>query len=406
MRKKSIFFSRFEKILLMLLGVLFLFSIISLYLSFFHQNSISVPEKGGIYKEGVVGDPSSLILNPVFVYGKRDKTPEADISSLLFAGLMKFDSTEGKLKDNIAVHTLSKDKKTYIFTLKEGVRWHDGVDVTVDDIIFTFEDVIKSDDFSNESLKRAFKEVKIEKISDSEVSFTIAYPYKFFLTNFTIGLLPKHILKDIPVAEMEYSDFSQNPIGNGPFKYVGIEEVRRSIFKLHLTAFNKSSQFSPFLDAVDFYFYPSKETLSLDSKNLSGIRPFSEIYKKNFSFSDHLKEKQFSLPQYSALFFNMKKTIFDGEKGKKIRLALQLATNKDALIKDDNEEKDGIISAVRIDTPLLETDKEDWLYEFDLNKAKGSLKDAGFFLPSAKPKTFVPKNSDKKWITVPTENNV
>lgn len=406
MRKRFVYFSRFEKVLLICLGVLFLSSLIGLFTLFFEEKSVSVPAQGGVYKEGIVGDVANLILNPVFVYGKRDKSPEADISSLIFSGLMKFDSKEGKIKDNLATHSLSADKKTYTFRLHEGLRWHDGASLTIDDVLFTFQDVIKNDDFDNEALKRAFSDVKIEKISDNEIAFTIPYPYKFFLTNFTVGLLPKHILKDIPVSEMEYNDFSQNPVGNGPFKYDGIEEVRRSIFKVRLNAFHKSSQYDPYLEAVEFYFYPSRNALSLDSKNLSGIRPFPEIYKTDFDISDSLQEKSFSLPQYSALFFNMKKDIFADEKGKKLRLALQLATDKESLIQEDKDDENGIVPAVRIDTPLLETNKSDWLYEFDLEKANGSLKDAGYFLPSSKPKTFVPKESDEKLITFPTEENV
>ena len=50
----------------------------------------------------------------------------------VFEGLVKPD-TEGNLIDAVASsHTISEDHKTYTFTLREGVRFHNGADVTVD----------------------------------------------------------------------------------------------------------------------------------------------------------------------------------------------------------------------------------------------------------------------------------
>lgn len=396
MRKKSFRLSRLEKTLLFFLGAIFLWATGGLLYIFYQEHTIETPSSGGVYREGFVGDISLLNLNPVFVFGKRDRGIDADISSLIFSGLMKFDSLEGKMKDHLADHTLSSDKKTYTFRLKEGLKWHDGASLTSDDIMFTFQSVIQHKDFSNESLKQAFKEVKIEQINEREVTFTIPYPYKFFLTNFTVGILPKHILKDIPVSEMEYHSFSQNPIGNGPFSYGGIEEVKRNIFQIRLDSFNKSL-YSPFLDAVEFRIYPSKNALSLDSKHLTAVRPFFSVYQDDFSLNSSLLPQNFSLPQYSALFFNLKNNIFNGESGRKLRLGMQLATNKNDLLK--------ITKGNRIDTPLLETNRSEWLYEFDLKKANGALKDAGFYLPHKKPKTFVLPGSESKWITNPTTEN-
>jgi ABC-type transport system substrate-binding protein len=397
MRKNNNFFTTIEKILFFLLLFLLSWGVGGLFFIFYEESVVYTPSKGGVYKEGMIGDVSNIVLNPVFVYGKRDRSIESDISSLLFVGLMKFDSKEGKIKDFLATHTLSTNKKTYTFRLKDGIRWHDGANLTVDDVLFTFKDVIQHKDFSNEHLKRAFKDVEIKKISDNEVSFTISYPYKFFLTNFTVGILPKHLLKNIPVSEMEYNDFSNNPIGNGPFKFSGVNEIRRNVFKILLENFKDSSLFSPYLDSIEFIVYSSKNSLLLDSKNLLAIRPFPKAYSNDFLIEGDFNVKNFSLPQYSALFFNMKNEIFKGVEGRKIRLGIQLAINKNEISK--------IGEGVRIDTPLLETNKEEWLYNFDLDKARGSLKDAGYFLPSKKPKNFIPKNSQELFIKVPSLDN-
>ncbi|HIP33764.1 MAG TPA: hypothetical protein EYG89_03320 [Bacteroidia bacterium] len=399
--KKKLFsgVSKIEKLVLLLLGGFFVWGMLGLISVFFMENSESKPEKGGVYKEGVVGDVSNLVLNPLYVYGKRDKSFESDVTSLVFSGLMRFDTNTGKTVDYIATHTLSADKKTYIFRLKEGVRWHDGADLTIDDIFYTFNTVIKSEDFNNDILKQAFKNVEIKKLSDNEISFTIQYPYKYFLTNFTVGILPQHILKDISVMDLEYYKFSQNPIGSGPYKFDSLNEEKKGVFKLSLSAFENSSLFDVYLSKIEFYIYSRRNALSLDVGSLNGVRPFPKVNKNDFTIPDNFTLKEYSLPQYSALFFNMKKAVFDGYSGRQVRLAMQLATNKNDIIKN-------IVSGVRIDTPLLESDDSDWVNEFDLIKAKGALKDGGYFLPSSKPKTFVPKKSDSLYITFPTTVNV
>ena len=399
--KKKIFSrtTKIEKLLLVILGGLFLWGILGLASVFFVENSVSSPSKGGVYKEGVIGNVSSLVLNPLYVYGKREKNFESDVTSLVFAGLMRFDTNTGKTVDNIATHTLSADKKTYTFYLKDGVRWHDGADVTIDDIYYTFETVIKSEDFDNIILKQAFENVEIKKLSDSEISFTIQYPYKYFLTNFTVGILPQHILGDVPVADLEYQEFSQNPIGCGPYKFSTLEEVKKDVFKLELVAFEDSSLFDTYLSAIEFYIYSRKSSLSLDASSLDGIRPFPKVYKNDFAIPDFFSMKEYKLPQYSALFFNMKKPVFDGGIGRQVRLAMQLATNKNHIIEN-------MVSGSKIDTPLLESEYSDWEYEFDIVKAQGALKDVGYFLPSSKPKTFVPQKSDTNYITFPTTSNV
>jgi len=396
--KKTFFpFSSLEKILLLCFGAGFFFSLFGVAWSYYQESSDITVAYGGTYTEGVIASASDLSLNPVFIYGHRDQSVESDVVSMLFSGLMKFNAKTGVVEDYIASHTLSADKKVYTFRLKEGLLWHDGAPLTADDVIFTYRDVISHEDFTNDSLKRAFSSVEIKKVNDLEVSFTLQYPYKFFLTNFTVGILPKHILENIPVSEMEYSDFSAHPIGSGPFKYESLDEIRPNIFKLTLSAFRESSLSDPKLDTVEFIMYPSRNSLSLDSHNLDGIRPFATKDKDLYFIDSKLQsENSFALPQYSALFFNLKKDIFKGESGYKLRTGLRLATDKESLMNE--------VPSVRIDTPLLEIKKGEWEFEYDPQKANGAFKDAGYYFPSKKPKTVIPENSQEKWITRPTRS--
>lgn len=394
MRKPFSTFSRLEKILILLSGVVFFLGVFGTLWVFAHDHTTKTPAQGGVYREGVIAQADTLLLNPLYVFGKRESSVESDIVNLLFRGLIRFNSTTGELEDSMGDHSLTLDKRTYTFKLKEGLRWHDGEDLTADDVVFTFHDVIQNEDFSNQALKKAFSDVVITKINEREVSFTLPYPYKFFLTNFTVGLLPKHILKDVPVAGLEFNDFSSAPIGNGPFAFEELKEIRPNVFRMTLNAFRSSSLAHPKLDVFEFWIYPSKESLSLDSKKLSGIRPFPKKTIKQMFINDKLEGKEFILPQYSALFFNLNKDVFKGDDGKKVRLALQVGTDKQSILES--------IEGQRIDTPLLESSQNEWRYEYSLERANGSLKDAGYYLPGKKPKTFPPAQSNSLIIEKPS----
>ncbi|MFA5789419.1 MAG: ABC transporter substrate-binding protein, partial [Candidatus Gracilibacteria bacterium] len=79
---------------------------------------------------------------------------------------------------------------------------------------------------------------------------------------------------------------------------------------------------------------------------------------------------QYELPQYTALFFNTDSVFLDE---KLERLGMSKAIDKEEILA-------AIDYRVRIDTPLLELNQEEWLYSTDLNEAQGALFDSGWKL--------------------------
>lgn len=396
-RRRYFSLSRLQRMFLLLCLVFFTWGVFGTLSYFYSEKTFPIPNKGGVYREGVVGDPYSLVMNPVYVFGQKDRGVDSDVVSLLFAGLMKFDAEDGKMIDHFATHVLSPDKRTYTFRLKDGLKWHDGAAITAEDVMFTFQKIIQDPAFSNEILKAAFKDVKITKLSEMEVSFEIPYPYKFFITNFTVGLLPKHILESVPVDQLEYSDFSQHPLGNGSFKFERIEEIKKNVYTVSFSPFRDSSAFDPHLDGIELILYSSRNALFLDTESLSAIRPFVSDSVDKFEIDNSFHSEKFSLPQYSALFFNMKSFVFQGDSGRALRLALLSSTNKDGLLE--------IVKGVRIDSPILENLKNDTWFSFSLEKSSEFLNTSGYFFPGAKPKTFLPDKSDSLFIQKPSSSS-
>lgn len=83
------------------------------------------------------------------------------LEKLIYASLFTFDS-EGSLKPYLAEsYTVSEDQKTIDFKIRQGVKWQDGEDFTMDDLIFTIESAAKSvEDFEEVAYVKGAAEYK------------------------------------------------------------------------------------------------------------------------------------------------------------------------------------------------------------------------------------------------------
>src|SRR3989304_4786470 len=65
-----------------------------------------------------------------------------DISGLLFNGLTKYDKDIKIIGDLASSWEIKNGGLEIVFRLREGVRWHDGEELTSDDVVFTYRTVI------------------------------------------------------------------------------------------------------------------------------------------------------------------------------------------------------------------------------------------------------------------------
>lgn len=354
-------FNRKEKVLsLFLLGVFMssLFSVI-----FWHENGLVSGPKS--YSEGLVGE--IIHLNPVFT---EFSEADMDISSLIFSGLVRYNALTGEFEEDIATHTLSEDQLVYTFTLKNNVFWHDGEEVTGEDIYYTYATVIQSPDFDNTLLKSNLEGVKIELVNSRTVSFTLPSPNSFFFTALTVGLLPEHILKDVPVAELDTADFNQLPIGTGPYQVLNPYEINGDgSTTVTLDLFPQYYGAVPSIESLRFVAYPTLTDLIENRSVWSGAARIKQSQLDEMVLDD-LVTYQYELPQYTALFLNTDSPYLTKNKE---RLGISKAIDKDAIL-------EAINYRVRIDTPLLELNQDEWLYNSDVTEAQGALYDAGWTL--------------------------
>lgn len=319
-----------------------------------------------MYTEGLVGSTGFQNLNPLFVdYNDLDR----EVSRVVFSGLMKYDPDTQTIVSDMATLTINDKKLEYTLTLKDNLKWQDGESLTADDVIFTFKDIVQSQDFPNEILKANFDGVVITKIDDKTVKFVLAKPNVFFITSLTIGVLPKHILAGVPVMDLLKNEFNKMPIGSGPYKVIEpIENFKDGRMQVRLRVNEYYYSDKPKIEYFRFISYPTIDQLMEELNAVNGIVKVSGKYADYVRSTEEFVMFPYQLPQYKAIFMNMDSPKL---KDKKVRIALQKAVNKNDLI-------DLLQDKVAVDTPLLELNQKQWVYKPSMEEANGAIFDAGY----------------------------
>lgn len=176
----------------------------------------TVPVSGGTYTEGIIG--SFTNANPLYAVGSVDSA----VSQLVFEGLLKYDQNN-VLVGNLAQNwQLDEREVTYTVTLRPDLKWQDGTPLTADDVAFTYATIQNADAAS--PLLTSWQKIKIEAKDPRTVVFTLPSPLSAFPNSLTNGIVPKHLLGNIPVNQLRSARFNTvAPIGSGPFKWERIE---------------------------------------------------------------------------------------------------------------------------------------------------------------------------------------
>ncbi|MTK13951.1 MAG: ABC transporter substrate-binding protein [Clostridiaceae bacterium] len=303
-------------------------------------------------------------LNPILIES------HAFASDLIFRGLMRFDENNVPQPEIAESYNVSDDKLTYDFKIKKGVKFHDGIEVKAEDVVFTIKSIL--DDKVNSEVKPQFEEIKdIQAVNDYEVKVTLKKPFPALLDKFTVGIVPKHALegKDINTAE-----FNQNPIGAGPYKIVKWDKgssltVER--FKDYKSRSGKTGN----IDKVVLKFIPDFNVRAMQLKtgelDATLIEP-NQI--ANLEKESKITLNKIPTADYRGIMFNFKtKPMF---KDVNVRKALNYATDKkgivDGILLGYGEVAYSPIQLNKFNNPNVEK------YEYNLDKANALLDESGW----------------------------
>jgi peptide/nickel transport system substrate-binding protein len=163
------------------------------------------------------------LLNPHFAVGTKDQ----EGSRIFYEPLAGWDG-EGNLVPVLATEIpskendgLSEDGLSVIWKLKRGVKWHDGMPFTADDVVFNWE-YARTPETAATTIA-SYKDVKVEKIDDLTVRVVFAKPTPFWADAFVSAsgmIIPKHLFADYVGGKSRDAPANLKPVGTGPYLFV------------------------------------------------------------------------------------------------------------------------------------------------------------------------------------------
>jgi peptide/nickel transport system substrate-binding protein len=186
----------------------------NLQLGGYYQSLRPVP--GGIYNEGVLGQFTNA--NPLYATSDADDT----VSRLIFAGLFTYDGQGNLVGDLASSYSVDPHGTTYTVHLRPHLTWQDGRPLTSADVVFTYQ-LIQDPDVQS-PLESSWQGVTVSAADAQTVVFKLPDALASFPYNLTNGIVPQHLLSQVPPTNMRSADFNTvHPVGAGPFAWQAIQ---------------------------------------------------------------------------------------------------------------------------------------------------------------------------------------
>lgn len=317
-----------EKIALTILLVIALTSSFFSIKNFYFSHTSPVPTLGGIYTEGMLGQPN--YINPLLAHSE----PDLSLTKLIYSALYKFND-EGQLIPDLAEGQpiISEDQKQYTINIRKDAKWQNEKPINADDVIFTIQ-TLKDPGFKS-PLRAMWQSTTVEKVSDYSVKFTTKEVSGPFVYNLTLSILPKNIWGKVDSQNFVLSKNNLEAIGSGAYF---IKEIKKlpsgKVEQISLTTNPNYYLGRAKIENLVFKFYNSEEDI-LNAFHSREVDGFGFVPLGSALFVDknqgEAKVLTIPLPQYQVVFFNLNNRILADLN---IRTALNFATDKKQIIEE------------------------------------------------------------------------
>jgi peptide/nickel transport system substrate-binding protein len=323
------FYNKTEVRITNIASLVMVVAVIALAIGIYKTHVVLQPATGGEHVEAVIGAPT--YINPLFA---QTNDIDQDLSRLIFSSLMRLDE-RGQLTGDLAQsYEIDEQQTTYTITLKPDIKWHDGESLTANDVLFTVQSI--QDQSFKSPLYVTFRNVQVRKIDERTMSFTLPEPFAPFLSVLTFGILPEHLWLEVEPSHAILAELNTKPVGSGPYKFSELAKNKSgNILSYTLERFKNYHATGPFIKTITLKFFSSFEE-AYESLKQGNVDSIGFLPRQNLAQIQELAEQsrfqsyQFSLPQYTALFFNQDSNPVLAEAN--VRRALALATSKQQVI--------------------------------------------------------------------------
>lgn len=315
--------SPFEKLVFFTLLFALIASSLLALITLNNRYLVTSPIHGGVFVEGSVGTPR--FVNPVLATTRVDR----DLTALVYSGLLRI-TPDGELENDIAESiTISEDGRTYTIVLRQGVRFHDGSELTARDVAYTIS-LIQNPDLKS-PLRNAWEGVGVSVEDTHRITLTLQEAYQPFIENLTVGILPRAVWGELPIEQLPFSQHNTEPIGSGPYQITQVEHNAFGLISAYeLQAFTGSG-YEPAIASFRNIFYQDEEAL-LAALNKQEVDATASISVERLVDIDasHYKLLTAPLPRTFGLYFNQNQSALLRDQA--VRQALAAAIDREAII--------------------------------------------------------------------------
>lgn len=278
----------------------------------------------------------------------------------VFEGLVGYDNQ--KLTPLLATSWTNPDNKTWVFELKQGVKFQNGKTMTAEDVKTSLEGDIKNEGFGH--YLSTVKSVSVT--GPNQITITTVTPDALLLNRLVYGFIYT-------------KDDAGNYIGTGAYTVVKDESKTEDVTKL--VAFDGYHQGTPKTRAIQFKVYEDQDKLNQDILN-GKVNSMTDVANDTYAQQAAAKNITFTTYEPSGVFgleLNMLKSGSPLQK-KEVREALAYATDRAAYVKDMNKQEGSTRTTANYLIPksVIGYSSSATFPETDLAKAKDLLAKAGY----------------------------
>lgn len=303
----------------MLRNFIFLVSLACLILA--SSASAAQRDSGDSIIFGTIGEASNLIT-----YLSTDSASH-EVAGLVFTAPLRYDKNlepEPWAAKSWSIHDGGRRLR---FTLRPGILWEDGVELTAADVEFTWR--IVTDPKTGSPYAEDFSRVKEFRLLD-KYSFEVIYE-EFFaraVVSWMSPILPRHILEG---QDLRRTSFSRKPVGAGPYRLKKWEPGSSIVLEASPTYFGGR----PGIERVIYRVIPDNTTMFMEARtgrlDVMNLDPLQYLRQTSGPFWEkEYRKYRYLSSAYIFLGFNLQHPFF---KDVRVRRAISHAINRDDLVK-------------------------------------------------------------------------
>lgn len=226
------------------------------------------PVAGGVLKMAFSADPAG------FDPARGPSGMSHVVIEQVYSTLMSLDPDAQPYPDLAESFEMAEDGLSYTFRLRQGVKFHNGDELTAEDVKFTFDRLRAPDSgYSYGSQVETISEVVVD--DPYTVTFKLSTPTGPFLIYMAFpgsSIVPKALVES-------GHDLNSQPVGSGPFKFVSYAPRSMIVFEKNADFYEAGK---PYFDGLEMHLIP--DVTALTNALISGTVNFSnEIPPKDWS---------------------------------------------------------------------------------------------------------------------------